>query len=163
MFVVPTDLPALNAMSELAANDMFPQGPASALDYQALDWGTVLPRLANKEGLDKGGWSVWCNYIPGDHRRHARPPTPTCAASGRAGHVRLAGPPPGSRRCASEFLDATTLPEQHAHHSRAMQLQAWQDVPYIPTGAWVQPFRLSSAASPASSMVFRMFHNIRKA
>ena len=63
VFVVPTDLPSLNAFSEIAA-DMFRRVGVN-LDYQASDWGSVAPRLANKEGLDKGGWSVWCNNIPG--------------------------------------------------------------------------------------------------
>jgi peptide/nickel transport system substrate-binding protein len=135
VFVVPTDLPALNAMSELAA-DMFRKVGIN-LDYQALDWGTVLPRLANKEGLDKGGWSVWCNYIPGIIA--VTPATHSyLRGMGRAGPF---GWPESARTEAlrKEFLDATTPAEQQ-RICRDMQVHAWQDVPYIPTGAWMQPF-----------------------
>lgn len=61
---MPTDLSALNAMSEIAG-DMFRRSGIN-LDYQATDWGSAATRvMTNRDGLDKGGWSAWCNYIPG--------------------------------------------------------------------------------------------------
>ncbi len=80
--MVPTDIQALNAMSEIAA-DMFRRAGVN-LDYQASDWGSVAPRLANKEGLDKNGWSVWCNFVPGIIA--VTPATQSCVRGlGRAG------------------------------------------------------------------------------
>ena len=43
MFLVPTDLPAINAISEVAA-DVF-RKLGMNMDYQALDWATVAQRL----------------------------------------------------------------------------------------------------------------------
>ncbi|MGI4942128.1 MAG: ABC transporter substrate-binding protein, partial [Janthinobacterium lividum] len=63
VFVVPSDLASLNAFSAVAA-DMFRRVGIN-LDYQASDWGPVAARLANKGPPDQGGWSVWCNNIPG--------------------------------------------------------------------------------------------------
>ncbi|RYJ01678.1 MAG: ABC transporter substrate-binding protein, partial [Acetobacteraceae bacterium] len=64
VLAVPTDLTALNAMSEIAG-DMFRRVGIN-LDYQASDWGSVAGRVMNnRDSLDKGGWSAWCNYIPG--------------------------------------------------------------------------------------------------
>jgi peptide/nickel transport system substrate-binding protein len=42
-----------------------------------------------------------------------------------------------------------------------MQLRAWQDGPYNPWGAWMQPFayRTSLTGMPNG---FPLFHNIRK-
>lgn len=156
VFVVPTDLPSLNAMSQLAA-DMFRKVGVN-LDYQALDWGTVLPRLANKEGLDRGGWSVWCNYIPGIIA--TTPATQSYVRGlGRNGPF---GWPESARIEAlrDEFLDAATLEDQQ-RICRDIQTQAWQDVPYIPTGAWMQPFAFRSNITDMLNG-FPLFHNIRK-
>jgi peptide/nickel transport system substrate-binding protein len=153
VFLVPTDLPSLNAMSQIAA-DMFRKVGIN-LDYQTLDWGTVLPRLANKEGLDKGGWSVWCNYIPGiiaATQSYVR-------GLGRSGPF---GWPESAKIEAlrNEFMDAPTLADQQ-RICRDLQLQAWQDVPYIPTGAWMQPFAFRKNITGMLNG-FPLFHNIRK-
>ncbi len=156
VFLVPTDLPSLNAMSQIAA-DMFRKVGIN-LDYQTLDWGTVLPRLANKEGLDKGGWSVWCNYIPGIIA--ATPATQSYVRGlGRSGPF---GWPesPKIEALRDAFMDATTLAEQQRICSD-LQLQAWQDVPYIPTGAWMQPFAFRKNITGMLNG-FPLFHNIRK-
>lgn len=157
VFVVPTDLPSLNAMSLLAA-DMFRKVGIN-LDYQALDWGTVLPRLANREGLDRGGWSVWCNYIPGIIA--TSPATQSYLRGiGRAGTF---GWPESARLEAlrDEYLDAAD-PAQQQRICHDIQMQAWQDVPYIPTGAWMQPFAFRSSITGMLNG-FPLFHNIRKA
>jgi peptide/nickel transport system substrate-binding protein len=156
VFVVPTDLPSLNAMSLLAA-DMFRKVGVN-LDYQALDWGTVLPRLANREGLDRGGWSVWCNYIPGIIA--TSPATQSYVRGiGRAGTF---GWPESARIEAlrDQYMDATDPAEQR-RLCEEIQKQAWQDVPYIPTGAWMQPFAFRSNITDMLNG-FPLFHNIRK-
>jgi peptide/nickel transport system substrate-binding protein len=33
-----------------------------AIDYQPLDWGSVVQRRASKEPIDKGGWNVFFTY-----------------------------------------------------------------------------------------------------
>lgn len=157
VFVVPNDLPALNAMSQIAG-DMF-QRVGLNLDYQALDWGTVLPRLANKEGLDKGGWSVWCNYIPGVIA--VSPATHSYMRGiGRAGTFGWPTSAP-LEELRNQFLDASTLDDQR-RVTRALQLQAFQDVPYIPTGAWMQPFAFRRTLTDILNG-FPMFHNVKKA
>ena len=156
VFVVPTDLPSLNAMSQLAA-DMFRKVGIN-LDYQALDWGTVLPRLNNREGLDRGGWSVWCNYIPGIIA--TSPATQSYVRGlGRNGPF---GWPTSTRIEAlrDEFMDAGTL-EAQQRITRDIQVQAWEDVPYIPTGAWMQPFAFRRNITGMLNG-FPLFHNIRK-
>jgi peptide/nickel transport system substrate-binding protein len=59
VFLVPTDLPAINAMSEVAA-DVF-RKLGMNMDYQALDWATVAQRLNSQEPVDKGGWNLNAN------------------------------------------------------------------------------------------------------
>lgn len=157
VFLVPTDLPALNAMSQLAA-DMFRKVGIN-LDYQSLDWGTVLPRLSNRESIDKGGWNVWCNYIPGIIA--TSPATQSyLRGMGAAGPIGW----PSSPRIEAlrdEFMAASSPAEQQ-RICRDMQLQAWQDVPYIPTGAWTQPFAFRKSLSGMLNG-FPLFWNIKKA
>nr|WP_314071695.1 ABC transporter substrate-binding protein [uncultured Roseococcus sp.] len=157
VFLVPTDLPSLNAMSQLAA-DMFRKVGIN-LDYQALDWGTVLPRLANKEGLDRGGWSVWCNYIPGVI---ALSPATQSYVRGLGRNGPFGWPDsPRIEALRDEFMDAGTASEQQ-RICHDLQQQAWQDVPYIPTGAWMQPFAFRRSITGMLNG-FPLFHNIRKA
>jgi peptide/nickel transport system substrate-binding protein len=157
VFVVPTDLPALNAMSEIAG-DMFRRTGVN-LDYQVSDWGSVLPRLAKKDGIDKGGWSVWCNYIPGVIA--ITPATQSYVRGmGRAGPF---GWPESARieSLRTEFLDAQSMADQK-RITRDIQLQAFQDIPYIPTGAWMQPFAFRTNLTDIVNG-FPMFHSVKKA
>jgi peptide/nickel transport system substrate-binding protein len=157
VLVVPTDLPSLNAMSEVAA-DMFRRVGIN-LDYQASDWGSVAPRLANKEGLDKGGWSVWCNNIPGIIA--VTPATQSYTRGiGRAGTF---GWPESAKLEAlrDQFLDSQALDDQK-RITRDLQLQAFQDVPYVPLGAYSQPFAYRRSITGMLNS-FPMFYNIKKA
>ena len=61
VYLAPTDLPSLNAISEVAA-DMF-RKIGMNLDYAATDWGTVAQRFASREPVEKGGWSMYPNYV----------------------------------------------------------------------------------------------------
>jgi peptide/nickel transport system substrate-binding protein len=157
VFVVPTDIPSLNAFSEIAA-DMFRRVGIN-LDYQASDWGTVAPRLANKDGLDKNGWSVWCNNIPGIIA--VTPATQSYIRGiGRAGTFGW----PESRAIEGlrdQFLDASS-PEEQKRITREIQLQAFQDVPYVPLGAYSQPFAYRRNITGMLNS-FPVFYNIRKA
>jgi peptide/nickel transport system substrate-binding protein len=46
VFLVPTDLPAINAMSEVAGDTFRKLG--MNMDYQTLDWATVAQRLTHQ-------------------------------------------------------------------------------------------------------------------
>ena len=157
VFVVPADLVSLNAFSTIAA-DMFRRVGVN-LDYQVADWGTVAPRLSNKGGLDQGGWSVWCNNIPGIIA--VTPATQSYTRGiGRAGTF---GWPESERLEAlrSQFLDAAT-PEEQKRLTREVQLQAFQDVPYIPLGAYTQPFAFRRSLT-GMARSFPVFYGVRKA
>ena len=101
---------------------------------------------------------MWCNYIPGIIA--VTPATQSYVRGlGRNGPF---GWPTSERIEAlrDEFMDAATLPDQQ-RISRDIQLQAWQDVPYIPTGAWMQPFAFRRTITDMLNG-FPLFHNIRK-
>ncbi|MBP0496147.1 ABC transporter substrate-binding protein [Pararoseomonas indoligenes] len=155
-FVVPTDFAVLNAQSEIAG-DMFRRVGIN-LDYQASDWGSVASRLPNQGGLEAGGWSVWANIIPGVIA--INPATQSYVRGpGKAGTY---GWPdlPKIEALRDQFMDAGD-PEQQKRLVRDIQLQAFQDVPYLPTGLYYQPtaFLKSVTGIPSG---FPLFHNVRK-
>lgn len=156
VMLVPTDFAVLNAMSEVAG-DYFKRVGLN-LDYQSLDWGTVLQRLASKQPIDKGGWSVFCNFVPGVIT--TAPPLHTyMRGTGAKGPF---GWPESAKHEAllESYFGASTTPDQQ-RIAREMQLQAFQDVPYIPTGLLLQPaaYRKSVSGILDGSP---LFYNVKK-
>jgi peptide/nickel transport system substrate-binding protein len=62
-FLGPTDILAPKAASEVMSAAFRDIG--FDVDYQAMDWGTVLQRRAKKEPPGQGGWSVLCTAFAG--------------------------------------------------------------------------------------------------
>ncbi|POR51906.1 ABC transporter substrate-binding protein [Bosea psychrotolerans] len=153
---VPTDFPALNAMSEVSG-DMLRRAGIN-LDYQALDWGTVLQRVASQQPIDKGGWNIWCNYSTG------------VSAVNPAAHTYLRGVGrtgtfgwPTSLELEQMRSDWFSAPDEGARLdiSKRMQVQAFQDLPYIPLGVFYQPTAYRNNLTGVLKG-FPLFYNVRR-
>ncbi len=154
--IVASDLPFLRAMSEVGA-DMF-RRIGMNLDYQALDWGTVLARRVSREPVERGGWSAFFTFAGG--LDFAAP----------AGHLGLRGNgtngwigwpnSPELEALRQAWFDAPDLAAQQAI-ARRMQAQAMQDVPMIPLG---QYFLATAHRRNVSGMLggAPLFWNVRK-
>lgn len=59
----PTDHPVNNVMAQVAADLLSRLG--LNVDAQAMDAGTMFQRRANREGVDKGGWSCFPSMVGG--------------------------------------------------------------------------------------------------
>ena len=57
------DFPIINAIVNVGV-DMMQQAGVN-VDYQAVDWGTVVQRRSKKDPPDKGGWNVFFTYWSG--------------------------------------------------------------------------------------------------
>ena len=101
------------------------------VDYQVSDWGTLVQRRAKMDPVAAGGWSVfhtfWSGldqFSPAGHvflranGKHAAPGWPDS---------------PALEQLRADWFAAPDLPAQQAIAAK-MQLQAFQDVPYIPLG-----------------------------
>lgn len=156
VLLVPTDLPALNAMSEVAA-DVFRRVGIN-LDYQAQDWGTVYPRLNSMEPVEKGGWNAWCNYLAGV----------VCINPIGNSYLRGIGKEgavgwPASERIETlrkEFMATDDAAEQ-MRVAKELQTQYFEDLPYIPTGFYKQP---TAYLKTLSNIVegFPLFYGVEK-
>ena len=132
--MVATDLAALAALGQVGA-DMLKQAGMN-VDVVSTDWGSVIQRRASKAPVDKGGWSVFFTsffgvdqFTPATHLG--------LRGNGEAGWFGW---------CTSPRLEALrdawfAAPDMAAQKAAAVQiqLQAFQDVPYLPLGEYSQP------------------------
>lgn len=133
MLMTPTDIPSVLAMAEVTAA-LF-RSIGLNVDAQTMDWGTAVQRRSSTEPVEKGGWSVFQTSWSG--LDHATP----------AGHVflrgngRAAAPgwpnSPAIESLRDAWLRAPDLTSQRALAER-LQLQAFEDVPYVPLGQQFQ-------------------------
>ena len=127
--LVPHGHPCTKALAEVT-NDMLKKIGIN-VDFQAVDWATVVQRRAKTDPLDKGGWSIFQTswggvdqFNPAVHvflRGNGR----TACSAGRSARR--------SRNCARPGSSAPDLAAQKKICEQ-LQLQAFQDVPYIPLG-----------------------------
>ena len=92
-------------------------------------------RSQSREPPDKGGWNIFFTIIDGLF--NANPATNyAIRGDGKSG---LEGWPnsPKLEELRESWLDATDA-EARKRIAVMMQLQAWEDVPYIPMGHWVR-------------------------
>jgi peptide/nickel transport system substrate-binding protein len=133
VMLVPTDQSIVKQECDVCA-DMLKQIGMN-VDYQAMDWGTVVQRRAMMDPPGKGGWNLFITGWSGLDQ------------SNPVGHVFLRGngksamfgwpDAPKIEALRQQWIDA---PDQAAQQKLAieLQLQAFNDVPYVPLGQYFQ-------------------------
>lgn len=106
------------------------------LDYQTQDWGSVWQRLQSRQPVEQGGWNIHCNYTAGLSSGN---PAAHSYLRGN-GAAALFGWPtsPAIESLRENWLDSADLAEQQ-RACREIQLRAFEEVPYIPLGLFLQP------------------------
>jgi peptide/nickel transport system substrate-binding protein len=144
-------------MADVGADTMQKMG--LNVDYQAMDWGTVVQRRAKQDPVDQGGWSVFHTFWAGLDQ------------SNPVGHVFLRGngknsmigwpTAPKIEELRTQWIEA---PDLDAQKKLAVELQrqALIDVPYVPLG---QTFSPTSFNNSITGMLngFVIFWNVKKA
>jgi peptide/nickel transport system substrate-binding protein len=156
VLLAPTDFPILKAEADVGADTMRKMG--LNVDYQAMDWGTVVQRRAKPEPIDQGGWSVfhtfWSGLDQANPVNHA-----FLRGNGRQG---IFGWPtaPKLEELRNAWIEAPDLAAQKKI-AEQMQLQALQDVPYVPLG---QTFSPTSYRKEISGILngFVIFWNVQR-
>jgi peptide/nickel transport system substrate-binding protein len=131
VILTPTDIAASLAVAEIMADMLRKLG--MNVEAQTMEWASVVQRRVKTDPVSQGGWNIFhTNWAALDM---ANP----------AGHVflrgngRAAAPGwPDSPRIESlrnDWFGAPDLAAQQAI-ARALQRQAFQDVPYIPLGQY---------------------------
>ncbi len=156
VLMVGTDLPVLNALSNVAAEMLKRVG--MNVDYQATDWGMVVQRRALTKPPAEGGWNLFCTGVSGLDFF-----TP-------ASHLPLRGNGKGAwfgwpdDPKIEELRDAWFNARDSAAQNKIgveIQLQAFQSVPYYPLGVAHLPtaFRNDITGVPEG---FPIFWNVRR-
>jgi peptide/nickel transport system substrate-binding protein len=124
-----------------------------------LDWGATAQRLNSKAPIAQGGWSLNCNYAPG-----FSPMSPAAHGFLRGtGQNALFGWPdmPKVEELRTAWIGAKDLAEEKAICEQ-IQLQAFQDVPYIPLGAFFFAGAYRSNLTGIIKGGIPLFYNVRK-
>jgi len=155
VMLAPTTIPSLHAESQVTGDLLRRMG--FNLDYQALEWGMVVARRASKEPIEKGGWNIFITNLTSFNNVFV--PAQIAIRSGPAAWFGWPNAPK-LEELREAWLDATTEEEQK-RIVRDMQLQAFQDVPYVPLGLIYNPTAYSRNLADVQ-MGWPVFHAVRR-
>jgi peptide/nickel transport system substrate-binding protein len=157
VFMVPTDQPVLNALSN-AIFDMLKRVGMN-VDYQATDWGTVVQRRASSKPPAEGGWNL---FVTGFAGLDFFSPASHLPLRGNGKGAWFGWPDdPKIEELREAWFNASTFAAQKKI-GEDIQLQAFQSVPYYPLGLARLPtaFRRDITGVPEG---FPIFWNVRRA
>lgn len=157
VIISPTDYQFLQAFCQLAREALVKLG--FNVEYVSTDWGTVVQRRASKEPVEKGGWSLFATGWEGLN------------LSDPAGHYPIFGngaaawfgwpTSPRIEALRTAWYDAPDAAAQKAA-TDAIQMAAWEEVPYIPLGQFFQPIAVRDGVTGVLPSPFPIFWNVRK-
>ncbi len=151
------DFPSINAESQVAAALL--QSVGMAVDYQAMDWGAVTQRRASKAPPGKGGWSAFFTAAAG---LEMFDPTGHNQIRGNGASAWFGWPEsPKLEQLRDAWFAAGGTAEQK-DLCRHMQLQAFEDAPYIPLGQFFQATSYRSSLAGMLKGGFALFTNVRR-
>jgi peptide/nickel transport system substrate-binding protein len=134
VLMTPSDYPRIDALCNVAADMM--QRCGLNVDLQAMDWGSVIRRRANRASPDKGGWSAFITTFTG---LDMYSPAGNLALRGNGADAWFGWPAaPELERLRSAWLAASDLATQQ-HLAAQIQAQAFIDAPFLPLGQFFQP------------------------
>jgi peptide/nickel transport system substrate-binding protein len=153
----PPDFPTIHAAALVGADLL--QKLGFNVDIQAMNWGSVVQRRTIQGPSDEGGWNVYFTQINGlpnfDPASHLG-----LRANGKQAWF---GWPDSPRieELRKQWFAAPTV-EAQKEICRELQLQAWEDVPYIPLGAM---YNVSAYRKGWKGMAQQnpLFYNLQKA
>ncbi|MBP1180845.1 ABC transporter substrate-binding protein [Methylobacterium sp. PvR107] len=126
-----SDFPSLKALADVAA-DMLTRAGFN-VDYQVMDWGSVVQRRAKKDPVAQGGWSAFCTFWAGLDQAN---PAVSAFLRGTGQSAAIGWPTSAAIEALRDrWLDA---PDTAARKKLAdeLQQQAFTDLPYLPLGQY---------------------------
>jgi peptide/nickel transport system substrate-binding protein len=134
VLLAASDFPVISALA-LVGGDLLKKIGFN-VDYQSLDWGTVVQRRANKEPIDKGGWNMFFTY--GGGTGNVSPASLTVIRSNPA--TAWFGWPndPKMEALRLAWYDAPDLAAQKKLCAE-MQAELFENPSYAPLGLFYQP------------------------
>ncbi|MGE0225259.1 MAG: ABC transporter substrate-binding protein, partial [Acetobacteraceae bacterium] len=154
----PSDRPVYNQMSQVARELFLKLG--LNVDFQPMDWGSVVARRANRGPVDQGGWSTFNTALDGMTINN---PGSNFALRGSGSKAWFGWPDdPKLESLRAAWFDAPDLKSQKAI-AEQVQLQALETVPYVPLGQIFQPTAFRSDIQGIVKGPFALFWNVNRA
>jgi peptide/nickel transport system substrate-binding protein len=152
VMIVATDNAAINAVSEVSADLLRKIG--MEVEYVATDWGTMLQRRNSQEPIERGGWSVFHTVWNGADILNPAVNT-MIRASGRRAWFGWPDDPEIEKLRGAYFDSAEPGGAQQV--VEAISKRAFETLPYVPLGYYVQPHawrRNITGVSPAPTTIY---------
>ena len=105
-------------------------------EVQAGDWGTLITRRASKEPIDKGGWSIFHTWLVGPD---VTSPAVNFAVRGSGQKAWFGWPEDAKIEELREAWFAATDAASSKKAAEAVQVRAFDFVPYVPTAQFILP------------------------
>ncbi|WP_114375270.1 ABC transporter substrate-binding protein [Elioraea thermophila] len=159
VLLATTDIASLVALSQVTGDLLRRLG--LNVDYQAMDWGTVVQRRASREPIDRGGWNIFCtNWAGLDHIN----PAGHHAMRGSGAQAWPGWPDiPRIEELREAWFDAPDL-EAQKRIAAEIQKVVLEEVPYIPLGQFFQPLaHRRSITGVMQPFGIPVFWNVRRA
>ena len=157
--ISPTDVTEIREESKIGAEQLRRAG--INVDFQEMDFGTVIRRRNNQAPPDKGGWNVFFTLIDRSIPNSHPFGNPNLRADGKAAYD---GWPTSPRieELRRAWLDARDLDEQR-RIAAELQMQVWQDVPFIPLGEYWQATAYRNDLTGITPGCFAAFYGVKRA
>jgi peptide/nickel transport system substrate-binding protein len=134
VFMAPSDLPEIMALSHVARDLLVRLG--MNVDFQVMDWGTLVARRAKQDAPERGGWNIFCTTWQGLWVANPGNSFPL-RANGR--QAWFGWPTDADIEALREaWLDAPDPSTQKALCAQ-IQRQAFESIPFMPLGQWFYP------------------------
>jgi peptide/nickel transport system substrate-binding protein len=157
VMLAPSDLPAIMTMSQVMQDQLTRMG--LNIDFQVMDWGTMVSRMAKKDPIAEGGWNLYCITWAG-----LTASTPGSSYPLRTNGLNATSGWPSDDKLEAlrlKWFDAPDLPAQQAI-ARQMQEEAFVSLPFIPLAQLYGPAAYSDKLSGVIHSPFTLFWNVKR-
>lgn len=157
VLIAPSDIQTILQVSQVTRELFVKLG--LNVDYQVMDWGSLVTRRTNQGPPDKGGWNAFNTNWGGLTVSNPGSSYPL-RGNGRKGAI---GWPTDDRleSLRESWFDAPTQAERKAI-TEQIQLQALQSVPYVPLGQFYQPTAYRNDIRDIVHTTFSVFWGVRR-
>ena len=157
VIISATDQPIVHSQSLITADLLRKLG--LNVELQAGDWGTLITRRTSKEPVEKGGWSIFHTWFVGPDMANPAATSPMR----KLGEKAWFGWPndPKLEELREAWFDATDAAAGRKA-ADAVQVEAFEFVPYIPTAQFIIPTAYRSNLSGVIVAPVTFLWNVEK-
>jgi peptide/nickel transport system substrate-binding protein len=159
VIISPSDVNDIGQLSKIGAEQLRRAG--LNIDFQEMDFGTVIRRRINQAPPAKGGWNIFFTLIDRSIPNTNPFGNQAIRADGKAGWD---GWPtsPKIEALRAAWLDAADLSEQRRICAE-LQQQMWEDLPFIPMGEYWQATAYRKDLADVRPGCFATFYGVHRA